>query len=509
MAGKTTLIAKISRPLLAGSYPRRRLFLLIDRTRKRQVLWVSAPPGSGKTTLVSSYLADRRLPALWLRLDEGDADPATFFHYLALAAGNVAPRFRKPLPVPTPEEYPAISLFARRYFESLFARLKAGSVIVFDDYQKIPSDSEIHAVFREGLSVLPSGIRVVIISREQPPPEFARLRAGQGMEVIGWKEIRLSPKEMEGIAHLQWKAKGARETIRTLQDAAGGWAAGFLLLLEKARRGSGEPLKLVQHKPQEILDYFAGEILENLDEETHSFLLKSAYFPWMTGSMAARLTGLPRAGETLSFLNRHNYFTEVRPGPEPVYEYHPLFRDFLLSTAAALFSEKYIRRVRGKAAAILEESGYVEEAARILREIGDWEAYGRIIGGQASSLIRQGRTATLAEWLEIIPSGILEEDPWLLYWRGTARLSSLPGESRRDFEEAFRGFSQRKDRDGMLQAWAGVVDAIIYGPGSLKSLDPWLITLGKMWKKGTPPDPGRFAEVHRPSQCGVLPVPQR
>ncbi|HBX43885.1 MAG TPA: hypothetical protein DEH27_08945 [Deltaproteobacteria bacterium] len=489
MAGKTATIAKITRPVLAGSYPRRRLFRLIDRARKRQVLWVSSPPGSGKTTLVSSYLTDRKLPFLWMRLEEGDADPATFFHYLGLAARKAAPRIRKPLPVPTPEQYPAISLFARRYFENLFARLKAGSVIVFDDYQKIPADSEIHAIFRDVFSLLPPGISVVAISREQPPPLFARLRAGHGMEVIGWKEIRLSPKETEGIAHLQWKGKEARETIRTLHDAAGGWAAGFVLLLEKAIRGSGEPLKLLQHKPQEILDYFAGEILENLDEETHSFLLKSAYFPWMTGRMAARLTGLPRAGEILSFLNRHNYFTEVRPGPESVYEYHPLFRDFLLSRAVELFSEKYIRRVRGKAAAILEESGYSEEAAGILREMGDWEAYGRIVGGQAPSLARQGRTATLAEWLEIIPSGILEEDPWLLYWRGTARLSSRPGESRLDFEEAFRRFSQRKDRDGLFQAWAGVVDAIIYGPGSLKTLDPWLITLRKMGKKGTPPLP--------------------
>jgi LuxR family maltose regulon positive regulatory protein len=486
MAKKDISIAKITRPVFAGSYPRRRLFRLIDRARKRQVLWVSSPPGSGKTTLVSSYLIDRKLPFLWLRLEEGDADPATFFHYLGLAARKAAPRFRKPFPVPTREEYPSISLFARRYFERLFARLKAGSVIVFDDYQKIPADSEIHAVFRDIFSLLPPGISVVAISRAQPPPLFARLRADQGMEVIGWNEIRLSPRETEGITHLLWKGKKVRETIRTLHDAAGGWAAGFVLLLEKARRGSGEPLKLLQHKPQEILDYFAGEILEDLDEETHSFLLKSAYFPWMTGSMAARLTGLPRAGETLSFLNRHNYFTEMRPDPEPMYEYHPLFRDFLLSRAADLFSEKYIRRLRGKAAAILEESGYVEEAAGMLREVGDWEAYGRIVKGQAPSLSRQGRTATLAKWLEIIPSGILEEDPWLLYWRGVARLSSRPGESRSDFEEAFRGFSQRKDRDGMFQAWAGVVDAIIYGPGSLKTLDPWLITLYKMGKKGTP-----------------------
>jgi len=487
MAGKTASIAKITRPVLAGCYPRKRLFRLIDRARKQKVVWVTGPPGSGKTTLVSSYIADRRFPCLWIRLEEGDADPATFFHYLGLAANKAAPRIRKPLPVLTADQRPAVTVFAQRYFETLFSRLKNSSVIVFDDYQKVPADSAFHTIFRDGLSLLPPGICVILISREQPPSPFARLRASQSLEVIGWKELRLSPKETEGIARLRWKGKGGRETIRNLHGMSDGWAAGCVLLLERARSGSGAPLKLPRHKPQEILDYFAGEILENLDEEMHSFLLKSAYLPRMTAKMAAQLTGFRRAGQTLSYMNRHNYFTEVHPGPETVYEYHSLFRDFLRSRGSDLFSEKYIRRVQGKAAAILEQSGHVEEAAGTFREIGDWDGFSRIVCGQAPSLVREGRSGTLAEWLEFLPREILEEDPWLLYWRGMARLSSLPVESQGDFEVAFRRFSRQKDRDGAFLSWAGVVDAIIYGPGSLKTLDPWFLTLGKMWKKSTPP----------------------
>jgi len=44
-----------------------------------------------QTTLVASWLESRKLPSLWYRLDEGDADLATFFYYLGLAAKKAAP----------------------------------------------------------------------------------------------------------------------------------------------------------------------------------------------------------------------------------------------------------------------------------------------------------------------------------------------------------------------------------------------------------------------------------
>jgi ATP/maltotriose-dependent transcriptional regulator MalT len=80
---------------------RPRLVRRLDLARKKPVTWVWAPPGAGKTTLVASYLAARRTRGLWYKVDEGDADVATFFYYLGLAA----PRRRRPLPLPllTPE----------------------------------------------------------------------------------------------------------------------------------------------------------------------------------------------------------------------------------------------------------------------------------------------------------------------------------------------------------------------------------------------------------------------
>lgn len=91
--------AKISRPSSSGVFPRDRLFRLLDHSRDQSILWITGPPGSGKTTLMTSWLEARQMHSLWYQVDEGDSDPASFFYYLRLAAKRANPRKRKPLPL--------------------------------------------------------------------------------------------------------------------------------------------------------------------------------------------------------------------------------------------------------------------------------------------------------------------------------------------------------------------------------------------------------------------------
>ena len=119
------------------------------------VTWVAGPPGSGKTTLVASYLDTRKIPYLWYQVDDGDADIATFFYYMGMAAKKAFPGKRKPLPVLTPEYLSDISSFTRRYFEELYGKLKPPFIIVFDNYQDAPDESGFHDVISAGLSMIP------------------------------------------------------------------------------------------------------------------------------------------------------------------------------------------------------------------------------------------------------------------------------------------------------------------------------------------------------------------
>ncbi len=86
-------LAKITRPTLIATVARPRLFRQLDRAGRRPVTWVWAPPGAGKTTLVASYVAYRKVRHLWYQIDRSDNVIATFFYYL----GQAAPQRRRPL----------------------------------------------------------------------------------------------------------------------------------------------------------------------------------------------------------------------------------------------------------------------------------------------------------------------------------------------------------------------------------------------------------------------------
>ena len=486
-----TSIAKITKPQSSGVLFRERLFRLIDASPERPILWICGPAGSGKTTLAASYLNKRRQRCLWYRIDRGDADIATFFHYLGLAVKNTIPGRREPLPLFSPEYLPGISVFAKKYFEEFFSDLflsvTAGagktekqSFIVFDDYQEVPSEALLHHLLTIGLDHLPVGIRVIIISREEPPPQYARLRANKRVALLGWEDISFTRDESRKILPLQNLEKIPGYDMDRFVSRVQGWAAGLVLLNESLKRGGTDPPFLKESPTFEgIFDYFAEECFNRFENDIRDFLVATSFLPQMTPHNAGAIAQTSHATSILQDLNRRNCFTEKRALPHLTYQYHPLFRDFLLSRADSAFSEEKIRQLKRKAAGLLMAAGDIEDAVSLLMAAGDWAELLPMLSAHVPSFLAQSRGTIVQEWLQGLPGEVMADNFQLTYYLGLCRMPFNPIEAFGLFEKAFRAACQKNDDAWTLVAWSEAVNTILYGWNDCTILDDWIAWLEK------------------------------
>jgi LuxR family maltose regulon positive regulatory protein len=459
---------------------RPRLFRLLHRHRDRSIHWVTGPAGSGKTTLVASYLDAHRVPSIWYRLDPGDADAATFFHHMGLAVQRAVPRGWKPLPTLGPEHYLDLLAFSRRYFREMYARFPGPFVLVLDDYEEVPEHSRLHDVIASGLNEIPEGGRVIVLSRGQPPDGLTRLRVGRALRVLGWNALRLTPGESLQIVRTHAGRHVPAEAARRLHARTDGWAAGLILMIEALGGRAGAPESPTGAAPEAILGYFATQVFDRERPEVRDFLLRTAFLGTMSPDTATALTGYAESGRLLAALNRRHYFTERRLDPGPVFGYHSLFREFLLERARSTFEPEELTAIRRRAARLLEDGGDVQAALRLLREIEDWDELARMIRDHAATWVARGQYLTLQECLSSLPSSQIDRDGWLVYWRGTCLLPFGPAQSRPSFELAFALFEEREDPAGLYSAWCGGVATYIYEWGLLQPLDRWIEELPRL-----------------------------
>ncbi len=468
---KAPRLAKLSAPRMARIIARPRLYRRLDASRRRRLIWIVAPPGAGKTALLATWLRSRKLRHIWLQLDEGEGDVATFFHYLALSAG--VPRATR-LPILTPELLAAPGAFARLFFRALFGQPRSPAVLVLEDYHEVRDDSRLHAALRDAFAELPEGVTAVVLSRSGPPPVLSRLLASGLLEVIGGDELLVTEREAREIAALWGYSAGDRKTVSALRARAEGWAAGLVLLLAGDRTGGA---RLGGGGGQALYDYFAQEVLERSDPDTRRLLLESALLERVEGPVAARLTGVEKAQEILAGLSRRGCFVARHEGS---YRYHALFREFLLGQAARTLSLERRAELRRSAARLLEASGQVEEAFPLGVQAGAWAEAARLVRARAPVLMRQGRAQTVVHWVDRLPADVRDRDPWLLFHLGEALATLDPCCDLASLERALDLFLAANDSSGAFLAWTAIAETHLPGLRKAAPLDRWISVLDEL-----------------------------
>ncbi len=503
---KPIRMAKITPPRIKKVYPRKRLLRKLQKTSDLAAVWISAPAGSGKTTLIADYLAKQIRNRLWFQLDSGDADPATFFHYLGQAVENTTPQNHIKMPRLSPGHLSGLPAFTHHYFETLFLHLKPPAVLVFDHFQELPLDAPLQTLFSEAITVVPEGIQMIFLSRNKPPPWFSSLRAQQIAAFLGWEDLRLTEDESLGIASLFESTnphKHSEQVILNLHQQTRGWAAGLILMLQAIENEDVDIDAVTGCARETIFNYFASELFDKADPEEQTFLLKSALLPSMSLPAVTEFTDHHHAEAIFRRLHKRNYFVTHRDGKNPVYEYHPLFHEFLLARGIATWTPEQLKKTRLQAAQALHSAQQPEEAIDLLLQAEEWTEATQTILRQAPVLLSQGRLHTLKAWLECLPRKLLERSPWLLFWLAKCQTSQHYPETEQLFNSAFSLFETEKNIEGMYLTIGDAMQLAWVSQEAHQYIDPWLTRFEKLYSAEAVPSREIEAKVISSALMGI------
>ncbi|WP_152601012.1 hypothetical protein [Rhizobium sp. YS-1r] len=434
------LIAKLAAPHIAEIVRRTRITGLIDRVLGIGACWIAAPAGYGKTTVMADYLSGARASHVWFRADEGDRDIARFFDYLAQS-----------LPSSTGLSMPVFGVeyaenprdFARIFFCDYFARLRAGTVLVFDDLHTVDTPA-----FRDVLAVMlgerPSWLRFACLSRTLPGEELDGLVRSGAVTIIDQSVLEFSDIEARSLVELRLKQRAAQIDI----SSARGWAVGLVLLAD--RGGVDDVLKA---EPS-VFAALGGHFFDTLPASEQEMLLTLNLLPEITATLANAITGSTEAGKLLARLYERQFLVTRAEGQKETFHLHDLLRDFLDRRFDERLSDTEKSALRAKASLVLSEAGRVDDAIGLALDAAAWSSARDLLLQRADALIATGRRASLIEWLGRLPQG--ELTGWLLYWAGVAHLAD-DAEAERWFTQAWQTFEEEGDERGKYLTVARVV----------------------------------------------------
>jgi ATP/maltotriose-dependent transcriptional regulator MalT/DNA-binding SARP family transcriptional activator len=446
-----TKLAKLARPKLHQVLPRERLFARLNECRTRSLVWVMGPPGAGKTSLVASYLDAIRATGVWYQVDPGDRDLETFFHYLSRAVIADAGKRSVVLPKFSAEHRSDPIAFARLFFRALFECMRPPAVLVLDNYHELPGDAELHKLLDAIVREAPEGHTVIVTSRTEPPAECASLRLQDRLAILDWDELRLTLDETRRIAASRQVVDETK--VREIHQHTDGWPVGLAMTLEQIKRGIDGIAGQGTKNREVLFNYFAGQIVAALPETEREQLMRIALLSRSTAAQAAAIGHHAGAGALLESLYRKRLFVEKRAD---AFQFHDLFRAFLLSEFDRTHDAATAARLRSEAAALLAADDQVEEAFVLATAAQDWDYATSLVLRFAPRLLEQGRLATLRDWFDAMPMELVEESAWLGFWLGVSQASLSPLQARPQFERSYHLFPG-EDRIGRILCCAAIL----------------------------------------------------
>jgi LuxR family maltose regulon positive regulatory protein len=418
---------------------RPRLFEELNEGLQRKLTLVSAPAGFGKTTLVSEWVDKLRSDGLkgsrienrvgWLSLDESDSDPVRFLTYFIAALnrvegieGTIGKGALRMLHASRPQAPPTEAVITALVNE--VAAIPDRIILVLDDYHIIES-SPVDDALTFILDNLPSQMHLVIATRDDPQLPLARLRARGQLTEIRAADLRFTSSEAAEFLNRVMGLDLLADDINALENRTEGWIVG-LQLAAISLQGLNDATSFIKSftgSHRFVLDYLMEEVLEKQSESVQSFLMQTSILDRLTGSLCDALTGRDNGQQALEYLEQSNLFIVPLDNERRWYRYHHLFADLLRQrlhqSAASSTGDagRGVAELHKRASVWYENNGLEIEAFHHAAAANDVEHAARLIEGDGMPLPFRGAVAPVLNWLESLPTTVLDAKPllWAMY----------------------------------------------------------------------------------------------
>ena len=454
------LASKLRRPVVRpGAVRRLALIEQLRRGKPYPIVSVVAPPGYGKTTLLSQWAERNGQAFAWVSVDEGDNDPKVLLTYVAEALDAVEPidgRVFDALASPV-SSVPG-SVVPR--LGSAFSSMRSPVVLLLDDVHAL-HNSECRAALSVLADHVPGGSRLALAGRAEPPLRVARLRAEGRILEIGPGDLSLTCDEASSLLRNAEVALGEDE-MAELHRRTEGWPAGLYLAALYLREGGTLAGAAVSFGGDDRLvsEYMESEFLSRISRRQRVFLTRTAVLERMSGPLCEAVLELPGSAVTLAELARSNMLLVPLDRRGEWYRYHHLFRDMLLAELHRL-EPGLIKVLQRRAAGWCARNELPEEALEYSMAAGDADVAAGLVEKLVVPTHRQGRVPTVQRWLRWLEDqGGIEGHPMVAVLAALfCALTGRPVEAERwaDVVDRWQYGDPARPGDPSTEAWAAVL----------------------------------------------------
>ena len=263
-----------------GLLNRKDLHGLLDRAVTKRVTVISAPPGSGKTSLLRAW-AERSAHRRRVAFVTVERDEKSEQRFWCAVLDAVRSPVRSVASEPSPASSAALDV--DQVVDSVLSEVAEQAepiVLIIDDLHELKSADALNQLERL-LAILPISARVVLSSRRDPSIRLHRLRLADDLAEIRAGDLQFTEGETREL--LAGAAISLSDTgVAALHQRTEGWAAGLRLAVISLS-GHPDPERFVAEfsgTDRAIGEYLMAEMLERQPGDVQRTLLRNI---WSTG----------------------------------------------------------------------------------------------------------------------------------------------------------------------------------------------------------------------------------